>query len=119
MFPLYVRVCVGTSPKYLTLARLNVILVRALLILSIILTGCGVSGVSAYAGTSNPTRTNTRESRSSTKQERSTGNRKILPATGQEPEWLSGSAAGPVAALAARRRRGDVSLVGPKMVSAP
>ena len=70
MFPLYVRVCVGTSPKYLTLARLNVILVRALLILSIILTGCGVSGVSAYAGTSNPTRTNTRESRSSTKQER-------------------------------------------------
>lgn len=40
-------------------------------------------------------------------------------ATGQEPEWLSGSAAGPVAALAARRRRGDVSLVGRKMVSAP
>src|SRR5437660_270901 len=89
MFPLYVRVCVGTSPKYLTLARLNVILVRALLILSIILTGCGVSGVSAYAGTSNPTRTNTRESRSSTKQERSTGNRKILPATGQEPAVIT------------------------------
>jgi len=71
MLPVHASVYAATAPKYLlNLARSNMILVRVLLILTIILTGCGVSELSAFDKNSNATRMSTRKFETSTREKR-------------------------------------------------
>jgi len=65
------------------------ILVRVLLILTIILTGCGVSELSAFDKNSNATGTSTREFDSSTREKRSISSGKLLAATSQQPPVIT------------------------------